>query len=99
MAAQRRVVLPDLELFRLQLFIAGGGVARRGLAFLARFGAFDGDNFAGHGLFLFFGLFFGLFLFGFGFGLPDSIDGAEGAEAALAQRAVALQLGLGLDGE
>src|SRR2546427_9043650 len=46
--AQKRIVLPDLQLFRLHLFVAGGGVARGGLALLPRLGAFNGDNFAGH---------------------------------------------------
>ena len=38
----------DFELFGLELFIASGGVAGGGFAFLARLGALDGDDFAGH---------------------------------------------------
>ncbi len=30
--------------------VARGGVTRRRLAFAAGYGAFDGDNFSGHGL-------------------------------------------------
>src|ERR1017187_7036787 len=47
-AAQEPVVFFNFQLFRLQLFVPGGGVARRRFAFLARLGAFDGDDFAWH---------------------------------------------------
>src|ERR1700679_3721941 len=53
-AAERRIVLHERLLFRLQFFIAAGGVARRGLAFLAGFRAFEGDGFTGHKLFFLF---------------------------------------------
>ena len=47
-AAQGRVVFFDLQLFGLQLFVAGGGVARGRLALLARLRAFDGDDLSRH---------------------------------------------------
>ena len=47
-AAQERVVLFDLELFRLQLLVAGGGIARRRFAFFARLGAFSYSLYAIH---------------------------------------------------
>ena len=50
-------------------------------------------------LFLFLGRLFFHFLFLLNFDRADAIDGAEGAEAALAQSAFAFQLGLGFDGE
>src|ERR1043166_1054351 len=50
MTAQRGIVFSNLELLRLELLVAGGGVARRRFAFLPRFGAFDGDDFPGHKL-------------------------------------------------
>src|SRR5664279_3491920 len=47
-AAQGPVVLHKLQLFGLELLVPRGGVAGRGLALLARFGAFDSNDFAGH---------------------------------------------------
>ena len=47
-AAQGGVILFDLQFFGLELFVARGRVAGGRLAFLARLGAFDGDNLAGH---------------------------------------------------
>ena len=47
-AAERWVILLNLQLFRLKLFVTRGGVARRRFAFLARFGALDRDNFSWH---------------------------------------------------
>ena len=98
-AAQGRVVFLDFQLFRLELLVARGGVARRGLAFLARFGAFDGDDFAWHNYSFSLGFSSGFFFFGFNFGHADGIHRAERAEAALAQGAFAFQLRLRLDGE
>src|SRR3989442_15737391 len=48
-------------------------------------------------LFFLFWLLFRLVFFGFGFGTPDGIHRPQRAEPALAQRPLALQLGLGLD--
>jgi len=74
--AERGVKLLNLELLGLQFFVAGGGVARRGLAFLAGFAAFDGDDFSGHKLFFFFRFwFFGFFaVFRFNFRDAGGID-------------------------
>src|SRR3954463_8786033 len=47
-AAQRRIVFFDLQLFGLQFLVAGGCVAGGRFAFLARLGAFNRNNFAGH---------------------------------------------------
>src|SRR5271168_1687830 len=47
-AAQRGVVFPNLQLFGLELLVPRGGVTGGRFAFLARFSAFDGDDFAGH---------------------------------------------------
>jgi len=47
-AAQRGVVFLHFEFFRLQLFVAAGAVAGGRFALLARLGAFNGDDFAGH---------------------------------------------------
>ena len=49
-AAQSRVILLELELLSFELFVAGGGVARGGFALFPSFGAFDGDDFSGHGV-------------------------------------------------
>src|ERR1043165_8100196 len=51
-AAQRRIVLLDFELFRLELLVARGGVARRRLALFPRLGALDRYDFSGHKLFI-----------------------------------------------
>src|SRR5947207_11341511 len=48
MASQSRVVLLNFQLFGLELFVSRGGVAGRGLAFLARLSALDGNHFSGH---------------------------------------------------
>src|SRR5437762_6881838 len=50
MAAQRRIVFFNLQLFSLRLLISSGGVARRRLAFLARLGALNSDNLPRHAL-------------------------------------------------
>src|SRR5205809_7846639 len=47
-AAKRWIIFPDLQLFGLKLFIARGDVAGRRFAFLARFGAVEGDDFPRH---------------------------------------------------
>ena len=46
--AERRIIFLNLQLFRLELFVTRGRVARRGFAFFARFRAFDGNNFPRH---------------------------------------------------
>src|SRR5947208_1105387 len=48
MAAEGRVVFLDFQLLRFRFFVAGGGVTGRGFAYLARLGAFDGDDLSGH---------------------------------------------------
>src|SRR5271170_5022399 len=48
-AAQGGVVFFDLQLLGLQLFVASRCVARGRFALLARLGAFNGDDFSGHG--------------------------------------------------
>src|SRR5688572_8958560 len=96
--AKRGIELLDLELLRLKLLVTRGGVTRRGLAFLARFRAFDGDDFARHRLFLLFRLF--LFFVGlFDFGHAHGIYRTERAKAALTERALTFQLRLGCHGE
>jgi len=47
-AAQRWIVFFDLQLFGLGLLIARRRIARRGLAFLARLRALDGNDFSRH---------------------------------------------------
>jgi hypothetical protein len=47
-ATEERVELFEFDFLGLKFFVASGHVARRGLAFLARFGALDGNNFASH---------------------------------------------------
>ena len=46
---ERRIELLFFNLFRLQLFVSRGLIARGGFALLSGFSAFDGDNFSGHG--------------------------------------------------
>ena len=46
--AQEGIELFKFNLFSLELLVSGGDIARRWFPFLARFGAFDGDSFAGH---------------------------------------------------
>lgn len=59
---EKRIVLLDFEFFRFQFLISSGRVARRRFAFLARFRAFDCDDFSRHKLFLFLDwLLFGFF--------------------------------------
>jgi hypothetical protein len=77
MAAKRRVILLQLQLFGLELFVASGCITRRGFSFFARFCAFDGYDFAGHfKLFLFLRLFLGLFLFALTFSNSNGVDSA-----------------------
>src|ERR1700677_626605 len=52
-AAEGGIVFFDFQFFGLEFFVARGGVARRGFAFLAGFGAFDGDDLAGHDIYSF----------------------------------------------
>ena|ERR1051325_1575881 len=46
--SQGRIIFLNLQLFGLKLFVPCGGVARRGLPFLSRLGAFDGNDFSRH---------------------------------------------------
>src|SRR5947199_7181394 len=46
--AEGRIILFQFQLLGLKLLVAGGGVTRRGLAFLPRFGALDRDNLPRH---------------------------------------------------
>src|SRR5437867_710179 len=48
-ATQGRIVFFNFQLLGLELLVASGDVARGRFAFLARFGALNGNDFAGHG--------------------------------------------------
>jgi len=79
MAAQRGVVLLELEFLSFQFLVASGGIAGRGFAFLPGFGALDGYDFPRHKLFLFFGFLFGLFLFALDLVNANGINCAQSA--------------------
>ena len=100
-AAQERIVFFDLQLFRLQFFISCSGVARRRLTFLARFRAFDGDNFSRHkNLFLFLRLLFRLvFVARIRVRTAGAVHTAQRTQAALPQSPVAFELRLRFHGE
>src|SRR5262245_54506647 len=96
-APEKGIVLLDLELFRLELLVPRGGITRRGLAFLARFGALDRDDLPWHDLFLFLGRLFLDFIVLFDLRAAGAVHRPELAQSALAQGAVTFELRLGLD--
>jgi hypothetical protein len=90
-AAEKRIIFFDFEFLGLKFFVARCRVAGRCFAFLARFRAFNRDNFSWHKLFFFFGrLFFCFFGFVFDFDAAGTIHGAEGTKTTLAQSAFLL---------
>src|SRR6185436_12719307 len=101
MAAQRGIILLNLEALGMELFVFGGGVTRRRLPLFARFRALNRNDFARHKLFFLFGrFFFGFFFFGgFPFASGGSVDAAKLPQPTLAQGAFFFKLRLGLDRE
>ena len=99
MPPEERIEFLYLQLFGFQLFVAGGGVARRRFAFLTGFGAFDSDDLSGHKLLFFFCRLFFDFVFLFNFYRADAVHAAQSSEPTLAQSTVAFELGLGFHGE
>src|SRR6266511_668653 len=47
-AAEEGIILPEFNFLRLQFLVAAGEITRGRLAFLARFRAFESDEFARH---------------------------------------------------
>src|SRR5688572_19912008 len=95
MAAQKRIVLFDLQFLRLQLLVSRGGIARGRLALLARLRAFDSDNFSRHKSVLVSLRFFLWLVFfapaGFGVRSASTVHRAQSAQTTRAQRAVAFE--------
>lgn len=89
--AQRGVEFLDLQLFRLEFLVAGGGVAGRGFTLLAGFRTFDCDDFSGHKLlFLLLGLLFHDLVVFLDFCRTTGIYRAQLADPALPQSSIPL---------